>query len=71
MGYYPNDEHVHDCTGSDMRCPCGWVFRVPPISVSIEIMDRRTVLISTIFNCETVDGAIDALRRAADRLEAR
>ena len=65
----PTKDHVHDCTGPDARCPCGYVFRVPPICVSIEVFDRRKELVSEGFNCDTVDGAIIALRRAADRLE--
>lgn len=62
-------DHVHDCTGPDATCPCGYVFRVPPISVSIEVFDRSTELVNEVFNCETVDAAIDALRQAADELE--
>jgi hypothetical protein len=68
------EKHVHDCTGPDMRCPCGFVFRIPPISVSFEVYDsrrkvkQRTVL-SDAFNCDSFDVVIDALRRAASRLE--
>lgn len=61
--------HVHDCTGPDMRCPCGYVFSVPPISVSIEVFNHRDELVNEVFNCSDIDAAIEALRRAADRLE--
>jgi hypothetical protein len=63
------DEHIHDCTGPDARCPCGFVFRVPPIYFSLSVFNGRAELIESHFNCETVAGVIAALRRAADRLE--
>lgn len=62
-------EHVHDCTGPDATCPCGYVFRVPPICVSIEVFDRSRGLVNEHFNCDTVLGAVGALREAADKLE--
>jgi hypothetical protein len=61
-------EHVHDCTGPDMTCPCGYVFRIPPICVSIEIFDKDRPIIATSFNCETLSSAIYALRDAALKL---
>ena len=64
-------EHVHDCTSPDMTCPCGFVFRVPPISVSIEVFNRRRELVNVSFNCESVEVAVDALRDAAAQLERR
>jgi len=62
--------HVHDCTGPDMTCPCGYVFSVPPVCVSIEITDGGKTLISEGFNCSTIEVAIEALRDAADKLDA-
>lgn len=62
-------EHVHDCTGPDLTCPCGYVFRVPPVCVGISVTNGRKLLVDDGFNCETVDGAIAALRRSADALE--
>lgn len=61
------DDGVHRLEG--MTCPCGFVLRIPPICVSIEVTDKSTVLVSDGFNCETIDGAVRALRAAADRLE--
>lgn len=63
-------EHVHDCTAPDLTCPCGYVFRVPPVSVSVEIFDGQRLVLSEGFNCETVDVVINALREYADRLES-
>lgn len=62
--------HVHDCTGLDMACPCGFVFRVARIYVSIEVFDNDTkvALASEHFNCETSSTAIAALERAVARL---
>ena len=64
------EKHVHDCTGPDRRCPCGFVFRVPPISVSIDVANGSTQLVNEMFNCDDIEAAIDALRDAADRLES-
>jgi hypothetical protein len=61
--------HIHDCTGPDMRCPCGYTLRIPPVCVSIEVSNGREELINTGFNCEDVATAVQALRDAADRLE--
>lgn len=63
--------HIHDCTGADMKCPCGYVFRVPRICVAIEVCDEGVLLINEGFNCDTLTGAIAALRAAADELENR
>ncbi len=64
-----SDDHVHDCTGLGMTCHCGYVFRVPPVCVSFDVMDRGRVLVNRAFNCESVSVAIRALRDAADTLE--
>ena len=63
------ENHVHACTGLDMTCPCGYVFRVAPICVSFLVIDQDVTLICDGFSCETVQGAVAALRRAADTLE--
>ncbi len=65
-----NTKHVHDCTGPDATCPCGYVFRVPPICVSIEVFDGRRSVISDHFNSDSLTAAIHALRAAADAIEA-
>jgi hypothetical protein len=65
------EKHIHDCTGPDATCPCGYKFTVPPISVSIEVHDGRVVLIDECFNCTSIHSAIDALERAVRKLEGR
>lgn len=63
-------DHVHDCTGPGAKCPCGYVFRVPPIHFSLEIFDGRKQLLEDHFNCNTVSGCIAALKQAISRLES-
>jgi hypothetical protein len=58
------EPHVHDCTGPDMKCPCGYVFYIPPVSVSIDVSYGRSAIVNECFHCETVDGAIDAMEEA-------
>lgn len=62
-------KHVHDCTGPDAKCPCGYVFSVPPISLSVEVFDGRREVLNEVFYCHKKAVVIDALRRYADRLE--
>ena len=62
-------EHIHDCTGPDLTCPCGYVMHIPPVCVSFDVTERGRVLVTDGFNCESVDVAIAALREAADKLE--
>ena len=61
-------EHVHDCTGPDATCPCGYRFEVPPVSFSIEVYVNGREVLSDAFNCQSVATVADALRRAADKL---
>jgi hypothetical protein len=63
------EEHIHDCTGPDQRCPCGYVFRVPRYCVSIEVSDGKETLVEKGFNCDALSVVISALRDAANRLE--
>lgn len=63
--------HVHDCTGPTMTCSCGFKFTVPPILVSIEVVDRDQELVNEAFNCDHIDTAISALRNAISQLENR
>lgn len=65
-----SDGHVHDCTGPDLRCPCGFVFRVPPVCVSVEVSDGPRTVVTEGFNCETIEGAICFLESAIRRLRA-
>ena len=66
-----SEKHIHDCTGPDARCPCGYVFQVPPVFVSISVKDGRDTLVDTCFHCSSVGTAIAALCEAIDVLEAR
>ncbi len=70
-GLSMTEKHIHDCTGPGMTCPCGFVFRVPPVFVSFEVTDRGSVLVEDQFYCETVGGAIEALREAMQKLSER
>jgi len=63
-------EHIHDCTGPGMACPCGYVFRMPPISFSIDVFNRREEIINDHFNCENFDAVIDALEVVIEKLRA-
>ena len=58
-------EHVHDCTGPDLRCSCGYVFYVPPICVGFDVTRKGELLVSGGFNCESLETAAAALERAA------
>lgn len=62
-------DHIHDCTGLDQTCPCGYRFTVPPISVSIDVMNGRDVIISEGFSCDHYGTVAAALREAADKLD--
>lgn len=65
------DEHIHDCTGPDLTCACGFVFRVAPISILIEVFDKQTEVYSDAFNCDTLDGAVAGLERAVRAVALR
>lgn len=59
-----------DGVHSGFKCPCGNEVMIPPISVSFEVYDKSEELVSDGFSCSSVGMAADALRRAADKLEA-
>jgi hypothetical protein len=63
------DDHVHDCTGPGMKCPCGFVLYIPPIIFSLDVYNKSDELFADAFNCESVDDVIDALRGAIRKLE--
>ncbi len=63
-------EHIHDCTGPDMRCACGFVFTVPRFSVSFDFYDNKThKSLSDGFSCDAASRAAEALREAATKIE--
>ena len=63
-------EHVHDCTGPDMRCPCGFVFRAGRFVFSLEVYDNQTnkSVVDDGFNTDQVSTVRSALRDAIERL---
>lgn len=65
------DNHVHDCTGPGMRCPCGFTDTVPRFVVSFEVWDNQTkqALVDDCFSTDTRALIVSALRHAADKLE--
>jgi hypothetical protein len=63
-------DHVHDCTGPDMRCHCGFVFTVPRYSMSLEVFDGQKVLANHGFSTDGIRLVIATLREEANRLEA-
>lgn len=65
------EKHIHDCTGPDATCPCGYVFSVPRFHVLIEVHDGKTdqVLINEAFNCDSISLVLGALYGAAYKLE--
>lgn len=64
--------HVHDCTGPDMTCHCGWKFSVPRFAVTIEVYDNQTKqsLINECFMTDDVTAASYALDAAVTKLDA-
>ncbi len=64
-------EHIHDCTGPDLTCPCGYTFTVARFQVSFDVYDNRDKrsLIDGGFGTDAIGTVADALRQAADKLE--
>jgi len=67
------NEHIHDCTGPDSRCVCGYVFKVARFMVSIDVFDNEAKgeLVNDHFGTDSAWGVARALRRAAEKLEGR
>jgi hypothetical protein len=63
--------HVHEPKGPELQCACGWRLHIPPVSVQIFVSDGDRELVHEVFNCSSVHGAIEALRKAVDELENR
>lgn len=63
------DDHIHDCTGPGMKCPCGFVLVIPPISFSCDVFNKREKVVSAGFNCDSLDVVADELRAIARRLD--
>lgn len=59
-------KHVHDCTGPDSTCPCGYRFTVPRFGFSLKIWDNNTPgrekgVINESFMSDDPEGMIRAL----------
>jgi len=64
--------HTHNI-GTGGHCTvegCDYVFRVPPVSVSIEVFRKKEALVNEHFNCEDVDTVIRTLEQVIGDLEA-
>ena len=62
-------EGVHRMTGD--VCGCGYVMRILPIHVSIEVTNGSQVLVDKCFNCDDIETVLRALREAKDLLERK
>lgn len=68
-------DHIHDCSGPDATCPCGFKLVIPPVCVDFSVTRwnpdtrKNETLVSDGFNCEDASTAARALRRAADTLD--
>lgn len=65
-----SEPHIHDLTGPDMRCACGFVFRAGRFCFSIDIYDNQTKqqLVNDGFNCEDIGAVVSALEAIIERL---
>ncbi len=61
-------KHVHDCTGPDMTCPCGWKFTVPRFNFTLEVWDNKTKR-SIVDEMFSTDGLYTIASAIRDRLE--
>lgn len=61
---------VHDCTGKDTRCACGWKMKVPRFGFSLDVHDNKTrsSAVDDGFMCDSADMIADALECAARKL---
>jgi hypothetical protein len=64
-------DHIHDLTGPTGICECGWELKVPRFSISFDVSDGQTVLVSDCFHSDSIYAMIEALREAADELEEK
>lgn len=64
---------VHDCTGPDGRCHCGYKLTVPRFAVDVSIYDNDTKahVVNECFMCDDIDVAIGAMEDAIAKVEGR
>lgn len=60
------EQHIHNCTGPDATCPCGYKFTVPRFAVSIEVYDNATKkpVLDEAFSCSALSAVLGALHDA-------
>jgi hypothetical protein len=63
---------VHDCTGPDQTCPCGYKLTFPRFVVSLDVYDNqtKTQLVNECFSSDDVTTAVDAMEDAIEKLGA-
>lgn len=66
-----SEPHVHDCTGADATCPCGYKLTVPRFAVDISIYDNDTKrhVVNECFMSDDLDTAVEAFETAAEIIE--
>lgn len=65
-----SEGHIHDCTGPDATCHCGYKFTVMPISFALEVFDGQREIINDAFNTTSLSVVIEALQDWLEKLEA-
>lgn len=67
------DDGVHDCTGKDATCACGYTMVVPRFGFSLDVHDNKTrcSAVADGFMTDSADMIATALERAAKRLRER
>lgn len=58
------EKHVHDCTGPDGICPCGYKLHIPRFSFSVEVYDNETKshILNETFMCDdlgVIEGGLE------------
>jgi hypothetical protein len=66
-------KHIHDCTGPDATCQCGYKLRIERYAVSFDVYDNETkrYIVNSCFMTDQHFTVAAELRRAADKLEPR
>lgn len=67
------EKHVHDCTGPDFTCLCGFKFTVPRFCFSFDVYDNeeKRTIVSSVGNVDSSGEVARLLREAADKLSGR
>ena len=64
------EPHVHDCTGPDMCCPCGFVFRAGRFLFELTVYDNETKqhIANESLNCDDASVIVFVLEETARQL---